>query len=102
MLKKLTGTKKPQAIWTTGNNWIDLEMADELLKIAKDDFYEDAEIGLLNDEELRVAVYAIIEALPKRLRKKVTDEAFFDIACVLVMQRAVSAYKIGLAHGNQK
>lgn len=99
MLNKLFGTK-PTTLWTTGGSPFTEAVAEGVLSIAQSQFREDAEIALFNNEEVRTAVYAVVKALPVRLQKKVTDEAFLDIAAILLLQRASEGYKIGLATGN--
>lgn len=99
MLKKLFGTK-PTTLWISGSRYIDIAMSEDVLNIARTEFLEDAEIALFNNEEIRIGTYAIIQALPVRLRKKVTDVVFLEIASILILQRASEAYKIGVATSN--
>ena len=99
MLNKLFGTK-PTTLWTNGSSSLNTAISEDVLNIARSQFGEDAEIALFNNEEIRTATYAVVQALPARLQKKVTDEAFLDIAAILLLQRASEGYKIGLATGN--
>lgn len=96
--------KTKQRLWMNGaseSNAISRLKARRVLSIAQTEFETDALEALLDDEEIKVATYAIVEALPKRLRAKVTDIAFLDIASIILLQRAQAQYEIGVATGAQ-
>lgn len=99
MLKRLLGTTKTK-LWMIGSDPFDIAIAEDVLAIAREQFGEDAEEALFNNPEIYSATFAVVQALPKRLRNKVTDEAFRDIASILLLQRAAEGYKIGLVAGN--
>lgn len=96
---------KKKNAWVTAGRTDLLKAIDrQVLEIARDGFELEAQEGLLNDEQLVSTVYAIVEALPEKIRKKVTDGAFVDIASVLKLYQASTGYQIGraVASVNQK
>lgn len=87
---------KKQAIWTNGpKDERDDYKSKQILEIARNEFELEAHTALFINQEIRSATYAIIEALPIKIRKKVTDGAFVDIASIILLQRAAAQYQVG-------
>jgi len=94
---------KRQQTWTNGaKTELDQSRAYQLLTIARNEFELDAQTDLFKDGELRSATYAIIEALPKKYRKKIPNGSFVDIASIILLQKASTGYQIGLQAGLDK
>lgn len=91
---------KKQATWTNGTkDERDDYKSKQILEIARNEFELEAQTALFVNPEIRSATYAIIEALPAKLRKKVTNGAFVDIASIILLQRAAAQYQVGLTAG---
>lgn len=80
--------------WTTGTRSFDEDLGLDVLDIARENPY--TENDLKHNLELRGAVYAIIESLPRKVRKHIAYQHKVDIASVIILQRAAAteaAYK---------
>lgn len=74
--------------WTTGSSSFDEDLGRKVLALAREN--PNTEKDLEQSLELRGATHAIIESLPKRVRKKLTHQHKVDIASVIVLQRAAA------------
>lgn len=87
--------RKKQLHWANGSD----PRAVQVLAIAREQFELDAQEALFNSDEILSATYAVLEALPPKARKRVTDASFVDIAALILLQRAQAQYQVGQVVG---